>query len=98
MIGGAVRGIVDKKFEGDVKAKKVEKGTIYASGLIAGEALMGVIVTVLSYIGVNVAGVLGGFESGWAGMVGFAIVTAIFCYIIFSKKEEDKLKGRDIQL
>ncbi|MBP3385105.1 MAG: oligopeptide transporter, OPT family [Firmicutes bacterium] len=98
MIGGAIRGIVDKKYDGEVKAKKVEKGTIYASGMIAGESLMGVIVTVLSYVGVNVAGVLGGWESGWAGMVGFAIFTAIFVYIVISKKEEDKLQGRDIQL
>jgi putative OPT family oligopeptide transporter len=98
MVGGAIRGIVDKKYDGEVKAKKVEKGTIFASGMIAGESLMGVIVTAMSYIGINAAGVLGGWESGWAGMVGYAIVTAIFCYIVFSKKEEDKLQGRDIQL
>lgn len=100
MVGGAIRGIVDKskKIDTTTKAKKVEKGTIYASGLIAGESLMGVIVTALSYVGLNLSGILPSTENAYIGMIGYAIVVAIFCYIIFSKKAEDKLEGRDIQL
>lgn len=100
MIGGIVRLVVDKKYKNEdtTRAKKVEKGTIYASGLIAGESLMGVIVTALSYIGVTMSGILPSTDNPYAGMVGYAIVIAIFCYIIFSKRSEEYIEGRDIQL
>lgn len=100
MIGGIARAIVDKnkKYDDLTRAKKVEKGTIYASGLIAGESLMGVVVTAISYIGLNMSGILPSTDNPYVGMVGYAIVVAIFCYVIFSKKAEDKLEGRDIQL
>ncbi len=100
MVGGVIRGIVDKskKYDDNTRAKKVEKGTIFSSGLIAGDALMGIIVTALSYIGVSLTGILPSTENAWFGMIGYAIVIAIFCYIVFSKKHEDKLEGRDIRL
>ncbi|MCQ4635509.1 oligopeptide transporter, OPT family [Anaerovorax odorimutans] len=99
MVGGAVRGIVEKsKKPEDVKAKKIEKGTLYASGLIAGDALMGVIVTALLYIGVDMTNLIPGTENAWIGFLGYAVLIAYFAWIVFSKRHEDKLEGRDLKM
>lgn len=100
MVGGIIRGIVDKKktYEPVTRAKKIEKGTIFASGLIAGDALMGVIVTALSYTGITLSGIFPSTSNPYVGMLGFAVVVAIFAWIIFSKKDEDKLEGRDLKM
>lgn len=99
MVGGIIRGLIDKgKFSDDVKAKKVEKGTLYASGLIAGDALMGVIVTALLYIGVDMTGILPSTSNAYIGFLGYCVVIAYFAWVIFSKRHEEKLEGRDLQM
>ncbi len=104
MIGGVIRGIVDKKisYSDDVRAKKIEKGTLYASGYIAGDALMGVLATILIYCGTGIdSWPFLDFlrtDNAWISMLVFCLVIAYFCYQIFSSKGEKDLSGRDIQL
>ncbi|WIF96071.1 OPT family oligopeptide transporter [Caminicella sporogenes] len=60
MVGGVVRGILDKKLEkaegenASIKSK-IESGILYASGLIAGEGLVGILLAVFAVIGLKVA-------------------------------------------
>lgn len=104
MVGGIIRGIVDKKLKcsDDIRAKKVEKGTLYASGYIAGDALMGVLATALIYCGTGIDS--WGFldfartDNAWVSTVVFCVVIAYFCYQVFSSKGESELSGRDIQM
>ena len=104
MIGGAIRGIIDsrKKYSEETRAKKIEKGTMYASGYIAGDALIGVVATVLIYLGTGVDS--WGFldflrtDNAWVSFALFLIVIAYFAYKIFSRSDEDKLDGRDLKM
>ena len=104
MIGGAVRGIIDsrKKYSEETRAKKIEKGTMYASGYIAGDALIGVVATVLIYLGTGIDS--WGFldflrtDNAWVSFALFLIVIAYFVYKIFGKSDEDKIDGRDLKM
>lgn len=103
MIGGILRGIIDKKnYEVETKNKKLEKGTLYASGLIAGDALMGVIITALLYAGIDFSSIAVGIiprtDSMTVSLIAYSILTAYFAYVIFSKKFEDKLGGIDLKM
>ncbi len=103
MIGGIIRGIVNKaRYNEEVRSKKVEKGTLYASGYIAGDALMGVLVTALIYCGTGIDSwaFLDPLRTGnaWISTAVFSLVIAYFCYQVFSKNGEDDISGRDIQL
>jgi putative OPT family oligopeptide transporter len=59
LVGGIVRVIVDKKYiknETELK-QKTEKGILLASGLVAGDAIMGIIVAIIAAAGLsNVVG------------------------------------------
>lgn len=100
MIGGAIRGIVDykKSYSQDTRAKKIEKGTMYASGLIAGDALMGVLATVLIYLGTGIDSWIPGTDNAWIGFACFAVVIAYFGWVIFSKRHEEDLEGIDLKM
>ena len=58
MIGGFVRYFVER-FAKSKEARKarVDRGTLFASGLIAGESLIGVLIAVLIAVGVKVPAV-----------------------------------------
>lgn len=89
MVGGIVRGIVDKKFKNEGERKeKVEKGILYSSGLIAGEGLMGVILAFFAYKGIDF-----GFETSPFGNFGalviFIVLTLSLAYVVFKKEKTD---------
>jgi len=74
-IGGAIRGLLDSdedRMDTLERKIKVDTGILFASGLIAGEGLIGVILAILSVMGIN----LGlGFNFGVLGtIIGFALV------------------------
>lgn len=57
LVGGIVRVIVDKKYksnETELK-QKTEKGILLASGLVAGDAIMGIVVALLAALKLNEA-------------------------------------------
>ncbi len=49
MAGGILRGIVEKKFSGEVLKDARENGVLFGSGLVAGEATVGVLIALLVY-------------------------------------------------
>ena len=53
VIGGIVRVLVDKKFKFDTELlkKQTEKGILLASGLVAGDAIMGILIAVFTIAG-----------------------------------------------
>jgi uncharacterized oligopeptide transporter (OPT) family protein len=60
LVGGIARVLVDKKFKNnpDQLKKQTEKGILLASGLVAGDALMGIVVAIFVALGINI-GALG---------------------------------------
>lgn len=58
MIGGLVRYFVERFAKSkEVRKARVDRGTLFASGLIAGESLIGVLIAVLIAVGVKVPAV-----------------------------------------
>lgn len=57
LVGGIIRTLVEKKFKNDEPAMKerVERGILISSGLVAGDALMGIVVAGLATLGIDVA-------------------------------------------
>lgn len=58
MVGGVIRGILNKKEEktNDRTIKeKIESGILYASGLIAGEGLVGIILAIFAVANINLS-------------------------------------------
>ncbi|MCG0276442.1 MAG: oligopeptide transporter, OPT family [Thermosediminibacteraceae bacterium] len=88
MIGGLIRGFLEKvtKSEEDLK-RRVENGVLYASGLIAGEGVMGIIIAAFVAAGIDIAygkNVLG--QVG--GLVAFIILSLTLISVAFRKVEE----------
>ncbi len=87
MVGGLIRGFLNSKkdtAEGEeLKSDfeyKIQNGILYASGLIAGEGLVGILLAVFAVIGLKVAA---GISLGTIGaLVGFAIL--VYSLIHFS--------------
>ena len=89
--GGAIRGIVDrqKKKSGEVLTAEEEdlgKGNLFATGLVAGGALAGVLVAILS-VNDSIAASLGKINAehglvGWLGENGYYLLGAIFFAIM----------------
>lgn len=63
MFGGIIRWIVEQKYKKDEKLfkEKTEKGVLIASGLVAGDALMGLIIAIFAGLKINIA-----FAANWA--------------------------------
>lgn len=74
LVGGGISWFVGSRSKDDkVNAERQEKGTLIASGFIAGGALMGVVSAILKFANVNV------YLTDWQAMYGEAI--AIIPYI-----------------
>lgn len=90
MVGGLLRGIMDKKIGKEEEGKKkIESGILYSSGLIAGEGLVGILIAALAALNINVA--VGKGALGRIGAVVFFILL-ILTLMKFSywKKTESK--------
>ncbi|TCO75212.1 OPT family oligopeptide transporter [Marinisporobacter balticus] len=97
MVGGVIRGILDKKLEkagGEDKSikEKIECGILYASGLIAGEGLIGILLAVFAVAEVNLAEMLG-FNLGQIGAIIFfgLLVLSLMKYSLLKKDSSKKL-------
>jgi putative OPT family oligopeptide transporter len=96
-IGGLIRGLVDKRASqrgyNDAQKVRVENaGILSASGLIAGEALMGLFIATVVFVRDRMSGkpefwTLEGFESiaSWLAIPIFAILALYLIYIPLSK-------------
>ncbi len=94
MMGGIVRGILDKrltKLDNDDEStrEKIESGILYASGLIAGEGLIGILLAVFAVVGLDLAI---GINLGQIGsIVAFGIL--IISLIKYSILKKDTKRG-----
>ena len=82
--GGVLKALTDRislRYDAEAKARVEEKGTLIASGLIAGEAIVGILLAVLFVAGVpSLAGLLTGTDEpgfyakwgSWLSILGFA--------------------------
>ncbi len=95
LVGGAVNYFVNKKRERDgVQAealanKRNEKGTLIASGFIAGGALMGVVSAIIKFCGVDLY--LTEWEaSNTAGVLSLAMYVLLTIYFVWSSNKVQK--------
>jgi putative OPT family oligopeptide transporter len=94
-VGGLMKWIADqwaarRKLEGDEKAKFEERGTLLASGFIAGEAITGILLAALFLTGVkSITHVFTGQDvfsfverwGGWISLAAFAIIAHVLIRI-----------------
>ncbi len=93
LVGGIVAHIVATRSKDEkVNQARKERGTLIASGFIAGGALMGVISAVLKFGGINFVN-LEWIESNAAAIIGFVMFLALCGYMIWeslrAKPEEE---------
>ena len=89
LVGGAVAWYVSSRSKDkDLNAKRLEKGTLIASGFIAGGALMGMVSAVLRFANVDL------FLTEWADAYGEAVAIVPFlgliAYMVFASLKADK--------
>ncbi len=84
--GGVVRWVIEKRFTGTVLQEKREAGVLYASGLIAGAALLGVLIAIPVAFAPGIIAAIN-VGSGWAGgaapLVSLLAFTALTLSIYF---------------
>jgi len=90
MVGGAIRGILEKKEKNSEKlAAKTESGILYSSGLIAGEGLVGIIIAIFVTGGISFS--LKEYLFGpFGGLIFFMILTSTLVYFTFYRKGAEK--------
>ena len=89
LVGGAISWYVGSRSkDAAVNAARQEKGTLIASGFIAGGALMGVVSAILKFANVD------WFMSGWNARFGEAVAIIPFLclvvYMIYASMKKDK--------
>lgn len=91
IVGGAINWYVTRPKDQssaskDAAAKRGEKGTLLASGFIAGGALMGVVSAILRFVGYNPVNEEW-FASSWAEILSLVMYILLICYLIKATKK-----------
>ena len=90
LIGGAISWYVGSRSKDQaINSARLEKGTLLASGFIAGGALMGVVSAALRFAGINL------FNEAWAvsqgaELLSIVIYIALIAYLIFNSLNAKK--------
>jgi putative OPT family oligopeptide transporter len=100
IVGGLVKGLLERKKNLDEKEKehKVRSGVLYASGLVAGEGLIGILLAIFAVI--PVAGgmlgeqisIFGGVLGQVGGLIFFALLVLSLVAASFWSKRKDTLR------
>ena len=89
LIGGAISWYVGSRSKDkEVNAARADKGTLIASGFIAGGALMGVVSAILRFA--NVDWFLGGWNARWGEALAIIPFIGIIVYMIKASMKTDK--------
>jgi len=85
-VGGLLKWVVERAVEkrtADEKLRIEEKGTLLASGLIAGEAIVGILLAVVFLAGMPAMATFGFYPAwgGWLSLIGFASVAYVLIRI-----------------
>ena len=90
LVGGGIAWYVGSRSKDEsVNKARTEKGTLLASGFIAGGALMGVVSAIMRFCGVNMLATEW-MESAGAQYVAILAYVAIIAYLIYASMKEDK--------
>ncbi len=86
MVGGLIRLWIEKrKFASEeARADVTSNGILFASGLIAGEGLVGILLAFFAVFGLSDAINMGGILGNWGGLAFFAALTALTIKFFFS--------------
>lgn len=100
MCGGVIRWFVEKRTQKNEKFNKeaVERGTLYTSGLIAGEGLMGILLAVFAVLHWDID-ISSKFSIGQIGaLIMWALMLGTLLYVCFGKKNLKMIvKNSDVQ-
>ena len=92
MIGGLVRLVFNKLNKSDEEKKEIENnGILFCSGMIAGEGLIGVIIALLTILGVADTIIVKGISQQILNLNAIALITLIIlllCIFTFPKKNK----------
>ncbi|MED4727726.1 oligopeptide transporter, OPT family [Aneurinibacillus migulanus] len=84
MLGGVIRGIVERREKNEeVRKQKLERGILLSSGFIAGEALMGILIAIAVSIGIAMPE--NPFFGPLVSLIAFLLVAAILFVTANSK-------------
>jgi hypothetical protein len=81
LIGGIIRVLVEKRFNKNETQQKIqtERGTLLASGLVAGDALMGIVIAAFAGLNINIAfgkTMIPGISSNpWVATIAFLLLS-----------------------
>jgi len=100
LVGGVVRALTDRKYKNDENELKAhtEKGVLLSSGLVAGDALVGIVIAILAATGVgdkvafgkNVAGLTTVTQNPWTALViGMALAYWMYKYTVKGNKNTE---------
>ena len=85
VVGGLVAWAVNRHKNPEKAKANNNRGTLIASGFIAGGALMGVVSAILAFAGLNLT-LTGWAESGYAQILGLVMYVAIIAYFIWHSR------------
>jgi uncharacterized oligopeptide transporter (OPT) family protein len=91
LIGGAIAWLVGSRSkEEEVNKERKNKGTLLASGLLAGAAIMGVISAILKFAGVNLATTQAYQNSPWFSIIAIVMYVALCAYLILHTLKKER--------
>ena len=100
MCGGIIRWFIEKRTKKNEKFNKeaVERGTLYTSGLIAGEGFMGILLAVFAVLHWDID-ISSKFSIGQIGsLIMWALMLGTLLYVCFGKKNLKRIvKNSDVQ-
>lgn len=90
MLGGLIRLWAEKRrFASENRRQEVlNNGVLYASGMIAGEGIVGILLAILAVFGISFS--LNGILGNWGGIAFFAGLVAIMIFFMFSGKKKEE--------
>ena len=89
LVGGAISWFVGSRSKDQkLNEARVEKGTLIASGFIAGGALMGVVSAILKFA--NIDWFMSAWNTNYGGLVAIVPFLAIIGYMIYASLKKDK--------
>ncbi|GGE45561.1 oligopeptide transporter, OPT family protein [Pullulanibacillus camelliae] len=93
MIGGAIRWLIDRSStDHQLKNARIDRGILYASGLIAGESLIGVVIALLIFLKIPIPG-NALISNGLLPLILFLLVCYTLWHTSFKAKREDRLES-----
>jgi putative OPT family oligopeptide transporter len=95
MVGGAVRHFCERTRDEGLRHERRERGVLFASGLIAGSALLGIVVAALVNAGLQERISLGtGWSGGLAGLTAVAAFAGLTVALALSAAARPERRGR----